>query len=115
MSDSGFTTEEADEFAEEDCITQSLEPNDFALRKLATTKKVKYFVGMIQEIGSDGYNTRFMRKLLTFCLPDIETTVVEDPTEVVLKLQHPLFSGSGRRTVTVIFDIDWSCYDVNLE
>jgi hypothetical protein len=38
MPDSGFTTEEADEYTEEDLITQTLEPNDFVLRKLGGGK-----------------------------------------------------------------------------
>jgi len=102
MSDSGFPTEETDEFTEEDdmeCITQPLEPNYFVLRKLSTKKTVKYVVGMIQEIGPDGYNTKFLRKRLTcwaFCLPEIEDTVIEDPTDVVWKLPHPAVSRSGR-------------------
>lgn len=102
MSDSGFPTEETDEFTEEDdmeCITQPLEPNYFVLRKLSTKKTVKYVVGMIQEIGPDGYNTKFLRKRLTcwaFCLPEIEDTVIEDPTDVVWKLPHPVVSRSGR-------------------
>jgi hypothetical protein len=102
MSDSGFFTEETDEFTEEnnmECITQPLEPNNFVLRKLATKKTVKYVVGLIQEIGSDGFNTRFLRKRLTcwaFCLPEIEHTALEDPTDVVWKLPHPVVSGIGR-------------------
>jgi hypothetical protein len=99
--DSGFSTEETDEFTEEgdmECITQPLEPNDFVLRKLSIKKTVKYVVGTIQEIGPDGFNARFLRKQLTcwaFCLPEIEDTAVEDPTDVVWKLPHPVVSGSG--------------------
>jgi hypothetical protein len=55
LSDSEFTTHEIDEFKEEadskvgaSCITQPPERNNFVLRKLATKKKVKYFVGLIQ-------------------------------------------------------------------
>jgi hypothetical protein len=103
MSDSGVSAEETDEFREEDdmeCITQPLEPNDIVLRKLLSTKEtVKYFVGIIQVIGPDGYNTRFLRKRLTcwaVCLPEIEDTAVEDPTELVWMLPHPVVSGNGR-------------------
>ena len=102
MSDSGVSTEETDEFTEGndmECITQSLEPNNFVLPKLATKKTVKCVVGMIQEIGPDGFNTKFLRKRLTcwaFCLPEIEETAVEDSTDVVWKLPHPVVSGSGR-------------------
>jgi hypothetical protein len=72
MSDSDFTAHETDEFTEEDycengvdCITLPLEPNDFVLLKLATKKKpVKYIMGLIQELGPDSYNTRFLRKQL---------------------------------------------------
>jgi len=60
--DSDFTTHKTDKFTEEDgckdgvdCTSQPLEPNDFVLLKLATKKKVKYFVGLIQELGPDGY------------------------------------------------------------
>jgi len=63
MSDSDRTTHHIDEFTEEDgygysvaCITQPLEPNDFVLLKVTTMKRVKYFVGLIQEFEPDGYN-----------------------------------------------------------
>jgi hypothetical protein len=53
MSHSDLTTPETDEFTLEDdcadgvdCITQLLEPNSFVLLKLATKKKVKYFVAV---------------------------------------------------------------------
>jgi len=38
-------------------ITQALEPNNFVLLKSAKKKTVKYFVGLIQEMGPDGCNT----------------------------------------------------------
>jgi hypothetical protein len=53
---------------------------------------------MIQEIGPDGYNTRFLRKRLTywaFFLPEIEDAAIEDPTDIVLNLPHSAVSGSG--------------------
>jgi hypothetical protein len=69
MSGSDFTFNETDEFTEEgnceggaDCIAQSLEPNDFVLLKLATKKRVKYFVGLIKEVRSDGCKVKFLRK-----------------------------------------------------
>jgi len=93
VSDSGFSAEETDKFTEEDdmeCITQPLEQNDFVLRKLATKKTVTYVVSMIQGIGPDGYNTRFLRKRLkcwTFFLPEIEDTTLEDPADIVCHIQ----------------------------
>jgi hypothetical protein len=38
-----------------DCLNQPTEPNDFLLVKFATNKTVKYFVGLIQELGPDNY------------------------------------------------------------
>ena len=68
-SDSDLTPHKNDEFTEEvnceggvDCIVLPLEPNDFVLLKLATKKTAKYFVGLIQGIGSDGCKIKFMRK-----------------------------------------------------
>ena len=69
ISDSDLTPHENNEFTEEvnceggvDCIVRPLEPNDFVLLKLATKKTAKYFVGLIQGIGSDGCKIKFMRK-----------------------------------------------------
>ena len=67
MCDSDFTTHITDKFTEEDgckdgvdCTTQPLEPNDFLLQK--KKKKGKCFVGLIEELGPDGCDTRFLRK-----------------------------------------------------
>jgi hypothetical protein len=98
-----------------DCFTQPLEPNNFVLLHLATKKTVKYFVGLVQETGIDGYNTRLMRKQLTcwtFCFQEIEDTAVVDSTDIVLKLRHPVVSGSNRRIVTMIFGMNLSGYSV---
>jgi hypothetical protein len=38
-----------------DCLNQSNEPNDLVPVKFATNKTVKYFVGLIQELGPDNY------------------------------------------------------------
>jgi hypothetical protein len=72
MSDLDITSHETDKFTEEydcendvDCFTQPTDPNDCVLLNLAVKKTVKYFVGLIQEKRPDGYNTRFLRKLLT--------------------------------------------------
>jgi len=72
MSDLDITSHETDNFTEEDdcgndvdCFTQPTDPNDCLLLNLAAKKTVKYFVGLTQEKGPDGYNTRFLRKLLT--------------------------------------------------
>jgi hypothetical protein len=72
MSDSDITSHENDKCREEDdCgnvvdwFTQATDPNDCVLLNLATKNRVKYFVGLIQEKGPDGYNTRFLMKLLT--------------------------------------------------
>jgi hypothetical protein len=37
--------------------TQPLEPNSFVLLQFAKKQTVKYFVGLIQEMGPDGCNT----------------------------------------------------------
>jgi hypothetical protein len=69
MSDRNFTAQETDEFTEEngvDCITQPVEPNDFVPLKLSKKKAVQYFVQLIQEMGSDGFNAIFLGKRLTF-------------------------------------------------
>ena len=86
MSDSDLTTHETDEFTEEeedcedgvDCITQPLEPNSSVLLKLATKKRVKYFVGVNHKMEPDGYTIRFLYKQFTcwtFCFPEIEDTL----------------------------------------
>jgi hypothetical protein len=72
MSDSDIISHGSHRFTEEDdcgidvdCFTQPTAPNHFVLLNLAAKKTSKYFVGLIQENGPDGYNTRFFRKLLT--------------------------------------------------
>jgi len=72
MSDSDTASHETDEFTEEDdcednmdCFTQSIKPNDFLLLNSATRKTVKNSVWLIQQLGSDGYSTRFLKKQLT--------------------------------------------------
>jgi hypothetical protein len=64
---SDFTTHKCDEYTGEDdceddvdCLTQSLEPNDFVLLKLAAKKTAKYIVGLIQEMEPDVCNTSFL-------------------------------------------------------
>jgi hypothetical protein len=89
-----------------DCITQPVEPNDFVLLKLSKTKAVQYFVQLIQEMGSDGFNAIFLRKRLTFWaffVPKIEDPAAIDPTDITLKLPHQWDSGSIYRKVTMIF------------
>jgi hypothetical protein len=63
ISDSDFTTNKTNKFAEKDacesdmaCLTQPLEPNYFVLVKFTTknTVKYEYFVGLIQEVVLDG-------------------------------------------------------------
>jgi hypothetical protein len=69
ISTSNITSHESDEFTEEDgcevdvdCITQPIEPGDIVLLKLATKLPAKYFVGRIQDMRTDVYNTRYFRK-----------------------------------------------------
>jgi len=113
MSHSDLATPETDEFTlEGDCadgvdrITQPLEPNSFALLKLVTKKKVKYFVGVNHEMEPNGCNIRFLYMQLTcwvFCFPEIEDSAVTNLIDSVSKLPHPAVSGSGHRIVTMIF------------
>jgi len=114
MPDPNFTAQETDEFTEEDdcengldCITQPVEPNDFVLQKLSKKKPVQYFVQLIQEMWSDGFNAIFLRKRLTFWafffVPKIEDPAAIDPTDIALKLPHQWGSGSICRKVTTIF------------
>jgi len=72
MSDLDITSQETDKFTEEydcgndvDCFIQPTDPNYCVLLNLAAKKTVEYFVGLIQEKWPNGYNTRFLRKLLT--------------------------------------------------
>jgi hypothetical protein len=102
MSDSDFATQANDEFTQEDfcegCVP--LEPNEFAVLKLATKKTVKYFVGLIEEMERDVYNTRFLNKRPTcwkFCLSNNKDAVVKDLTNIVLKLPHLRVSVSRRK------------------
>lgn len=77
---------------------------------------MKYFVGLIQEMPPDGYNTRFIKKRPTswiFCLPETESAAVTDLPDIVLILQHSVVSRSGRTKVTMIFGIDLLGYSVN--
>jgi hypothetical protein len=118
MSDSDITCNEADKFAEEDdcgidvdCFTQPTEPNDFVLLNVAAKKTVRYFVRLIQDKSPDDCKTRFLRKRLAcwiFCFPETEDTVVLNLTAIVLKLPHPVVSGSNCRTVTMIFGMNLS-------
>jgi len=118
LSISDFTIHECDECTgkddcedDVDCLTQPLEPNDFVLLKLATKKTVKYFVGLIQEMKSDGYNATFVNKRPTcwiFRLPKIEDTAGMDLIDIILKLPHPVFSGSSCRIVIMIFGMNLS-------
>jgi hypothetical protein len=107
MPDSDYTTHATDEFREEDscedcvaCITEPLEPNDYAVLKLTTKKTVKYFVGLIEEMERNVNNTRFLDKRPTcwiFCLSKIEDIAVIDLTSTVLKLLHSWGSVSRRK------------------
>lgn len=119
MSDSDFTTRQTNDFTERrwcDYITKPSEPHDFVQLNSATNKTVKYFAGLIQEMGPDGHNTRFLKKRPTcwiYCLPETEGTAVIDLPDIVVLLPHPVVSGSGRRIVTMIFGIDLLGYNVN--
>lgn len=77
---------------------------------------MKYFVGLIQEMGPDSYNTIFPEKLTTcwiYCLPETERKAVINLPDIVLMLPHPGISGGGRRIVTMIFGIDLLGYNIN--
>jgi hypothetical protein len=77
---------------------------------------VKYFAGLIQEMGPDGYNTRFRKQrpsCLIYCLPETDATTVMDLPDIVVLLLHPVVSVSDRRIVTKIFGIDLLGYNVN--
>jgi hypothetical protein len=121
-SDSNITSHETKEFTEEDdceddadCFTQSIKPNDFLLINSETKKTMKYSAGLIQELGPDGYSTRFLMKRLTcwtLFSPEIEDNAVIDPADNVLKLPHLVVSGSNCRIVTMIFGKNLSGYHV---
>jgi hypothetical protein len=89
---------------------------NFVQLNSSANKTVKYFVGLIQEIGPDGYNTSFLKKRPTcyiYFLPETEGKAVIDLPDAVLMLPHPGVSGSGRRIVTIIFGIDLLGYNIN--
>ena len=48
----------------------------------------------------------------TFFPPEIEDNAVTDPADIVLKLPHSVVSGSNCRTVTMIFGMNLSGYNV---
>jgi hypothetical protein len=70
---------------------------------------MKYFAGLFQEKGPDGY-MKYLQKQLTcwiLCFPEIEDTAVIDPSDIVLKLPHPMVSESTWKIVTMIFGVDF--------
>jgi hypothetical protein len=73
---------------------------------------VKYLVGLLQEMKPDGYNARYLNNRPTywmFRLPKIEdATAVMNLIDIVLKLPHPLVSGSSCRIVIKIFGMNLS-------
>ena len=62
------------------------------------------------------YNTILLRKRLTrwtFCFAETDDTAVIYASVDVLKLRHPVISGSARRIVTIIFGKNLSDYNIN--
>ena len=124
MPDSDFTTHQNDEFTEEvgwenslDCTAQPLVQHDLVLLKFATKKTVKYFIGLIKDMDPCSYNTRSLNKqpnCWIFYLPKFEDTAVLDLTDIVSKLPQPMVLGSCSRIVTLIVDMNVSCYTRNI-